>query len=161
MLRLKCLNCGLTVPYKGSKGDLCPRCLVRAGQAVRLITVSDEASAGATRGRLRINSKVVGERHIVCVDGELDVASAQVLEATLADACSSGAKELVLELGGLEFMDSTGLRAILRGKALCEANGCVYSVTPAQRPVERVFDATGVGRKLGFRKPATERTEAG
>jgi anti-anti-sigma factor len=84
-----------------------------------------------------------------------------MLEATLVDVCSSRPKELVLDLAGLEFMDSTGLSAILRGKALCEASGCVYSVTPAQRPVERVFDATGVRRKLGFRKPATEQTGAG
>jgi anti-sigma B factor antagonist len=152
MLRLKCLNCGLTVPYKGSRGDLCPRCLVREERAVTLIPVSDQPSSTATMGSLRIHTQVQGERHTLSISGELDVASAPMLEDTLAEACSAGAKELVLDLGGVEFMDSMGLKAILRGKALCEAHGAAYRLTPAQRPVQRVFEATGVRRRLSFQK---------
>lgn len=154
MLRLKCLNCGLTVPYKGSKGDLCPRCLVRDERAVTLIPVSDQPARQPMMGSLRIRTKVEGGRHTVSISGELDVASAQVLEQTLVEACAAGAKELVLDLGGVEFMDSTGLSAILQGKRLCESNQCSYLLTPAQRPVERVFEATGVRRALSFRKQA-------
>jgi anti-sigma B factor antagonist len=161
MLRLKCLNCGLTVPYKGSKGDLCPRCLVREERAVTLIPVSDQPSSRAMMGSLRIRTKVEGERHTVSISGELDVGSAQVLEETLAEACASGAKELVLDLGRVEFMDSTGLSAILQGKRLCEAHQCRYSLTPAQRPVERVFEATGVRRRLSFRRAAEENASQG
>jgi anti-sigma B factor antagonist len=152
MLRLKCLNCGLTVPYKGSKGDLCPRCLVREERAVTLIPVSDDPSSRATMGSLRIHTQVQGDRHTVSISGELDVASAPMLEDTLAEACSSGVKELVLDLKGVEFMDSTGLKAILRSKALCEAHHSIYRLTPAQRPVQQVFEATGVRRKLSFHK---------
>jgi anti-anti-sigma factor len=146
MLRLKCLNCGLTVPYQGSRGDLCPRCLVREDRVVELTTVSDQPSSLARRsmGQLRIYASVEGDRHTFSLSGELDIASAQVLDATLAEACSCGANEVVLDLGGVEFMDSEGLNAILRGKARCEEHGCRYSVTPAQRPVQRVFHATGV-----------------
>ena len=143
MLRLKCLNCGLTVPYKGSKADLCPRCLVREERAVTLIPVSDSPASGATMGSLRIRAKVEGERHTLALAGELDVASAQVLDEALAEACAAGARELVLDLGGVEFMDSMGLKTILNGKTLCEAHRCAYSLTPAQRPVEQVFEATG------------------
>jgi anti-sigma B factor antagonist len=138
------------VPYKGSEGDLCPRCLVREDQAVALIPVSDRPSA-STMGRLRINTRVHGERHTIFLSGELDIASAQVVEETLAEACSAGAKELVLDMGGIEFMDSTGLRAILRGKTLCEEHQCNYCLTPAQRPVERTLEATGVRAKLRVR----------
>jgi anti-sigma B factor antagonist len=154
MLRLKCLNCGLTVPYKGSKGDLCPRCLVREERAVTLITVSDQPAHRATMGSLRIRTKVEGERHVISVSGELDVASAQVLEEALTEVCSSGAKELVLDLAGVEFMDSTGLRTILQGRKLCEIHQCRYRLTPAQRQVERVLEVTGVRRRLPFRKVA-------
>ncbi len=152
MLRLRCLNCGVAVPYKGSKGDLCPRCLVREERAVTLIPVSDQPSSGATMGSLRIRTKVEGERHTVALAGELDVASAQVLEEALTEACASGAREIVLDLGGVEFMDSMGLKTILHGKGLCEAHQCAYSLTPAQRPVERVFEATGVRRWVSFRR---------
>jgi anti-sigma B factor antagonist len=158
MLTLKCLSCGLTVPYKGSKGDLCPRCLVREERAVTLITVSDQPARRATMGSLRIRTKVDGERHVVSVSGELDVASAQVLEEALTEACSSGARELVLDLARVEFMDSTGLKAILQGKKLCESHQCRYRLTPAQRQVERVLEVSGVRRRLRFRKVVGEST---
>jgi anti-sigma B factor antagonist len=150
LLRLKCLNCGLTVPYQGSQGDLCPRCLVREDQVVELTTVSDQPSSTTRRsvGLLRIYENVQGERHTLSLSGELDIASAPVLDATLAEACSGGAKEVVLDLAGIEFVDSEGLNAILRGKMRCEEHGCTYTVTPARRPAQQVFEAAGVKDRL-------------
>jgi anti-sigma B factor antagonist len=155
MLRLRCIGCGLTVPYKTSGGDVCPRCLVREDRAVAMIPVSDQPSRGVI-GRLRMLTKVDGERHVIVLSGELDIGSAQVLEDALAEACSAGAKELVIDMAAVEFMDSTGLRAILRGKSLCEEHHCAYRLTPAQRPVERAFELTGVPRsRLRLRRSAT------
>jgi anti-sigma B factor antagonist len=150
MLRLKCLNCGLTVSYKASPGNWCPRCLVRDDQSVELITVSDQPSSpgGHTIGSLRIFTSVQGERHTISLSGELDIASAQILDAALAEACSGGAKEVVLDMGGIEFMDSEGLNTILRGKRRCEEHSCEYSLTPAKRPVQHVLEATGIRGRL-------------
>ena len=154
MLRLRCIACGLTVPYKGSQGDLCPRCLVRDDEAVALIPVSDQPSSvfGATMGRLRIYTRVQGERHTIFLSGEVDVSSSQMLEEAVVDACAAGAKEVVLDMGGIEFMDSTGLRAILRSKTLCGEQHCDYHLTPAQRPVEQTLAVTGVRARLPLRK---------
>ncbi len=154
MLRLRCLACGLIVPYKGSGGDLCPRCLVRDEKAVALIPVSDQPSSvsAGTMGRLRVYTRVQGESHAIFLSGEVDVSSSQLLEQAVVEACAAGAKEVVLDMGGIEFMDSTGLRAILRGKTLCEEKDCDYRVTPAQRPVERTLAVTGVRAKLPFCK---------
>jgi anti-sigma B factor antagonist len=154
MIRLKCLGCGLTTPYKGSTGEFCPRCMAREQKAVRLITFSDEVSplARGAMGRLGINTRVEEGRHTIQLRGELDVASAGVLDDVLAEACGEGAHEVVLDLGGIEFMDSTGLNAILRGRELCETHECAFILTPAQRPVERVFEATNVLKRLSFRR---------
>lgn len=154
MLKLKCVACGLTVPYKGSSGDLCPRCLVREQQAVAMIPVSDRPStaAGRTMGSLRLNTRIVGDSYTIVLSGELDVASAPMLEEALREACASGASEVVLDMGGIEFMDSTGLRAILRGKARCEEHHCDYRLTPATRPVEQTLASTGVRRLLRRRR---------
>jgi anti-sigma B factor antagonist len=127
---------------------------VRDGEAVALIPVSDQPSsvAAGTMGRLRVYTRVQDERHAIFLSGEVDVSSSQLLEDAIADACEAGAKEVVLDMGGIEFMDSTGLRAILRGKALCEEKDCDYQVTPAQRPVEQTLAVTGVRAKLAFRR---------
>jgi anti-anti-sigma factor len=154
VLRLKCLACGLTVPYKGSEGDLCPRCLVRDEEAVALIQVSDQVSGAATgtMGRLRVYTRVTPDRHTIFLSGEVDVSSAQMLEEAITEACEAGAKEVLLDMAGVEFMDSTGLRAILRGKTMCEEQEREYRLTPGQRPVEQTLAVTGVRAKLQARR---------
>jgi anti-sigma B factor antagonist len=158
MIRLKCIACGLTVAYRQSRSDLCPRCLAH-GQSVQLLPVSDRPSRASesTIGRLSINAKQQDGRHTLFLKGEIDVASAPMLEAAIDELCLGGANEIVLDLCGVEFVDSSGLSAILHGKSVCEEQGCAYSLTPAQRPVERVFDMTGVKGRLHFR-PRKQRT---
>jgi anti-anti-sigma factor len=156
MITLRCLNCGLTVLYEGSEADFCPRCLARAQRAVQLIPVSDRPSSasGRSMGRLSVQTSVSGTRHLFILNGELDIGSAAMLEATLAEACAAGAQEVVLDMGGVEFIDSSGLSAIVRGKILCEEHECGYCLTPAQRPVQGVFEVTGVVDRLHFRDAA-------
>jgi anti-sigma B factor antagonist len=153
MIRLTCFSCGLTVPYEGSGADLCPRCLARSKSAVQLIRVSDRPSTGAPRtiGRLSMQTKAHEGRHVVVLGGELDIASAPMLEATLEELCAADATEVTIDMAGVEFVDSMGLKAILRGQALCSQHGCEYSLTPAQRPARRVFEVTKLIDRLPFR----------
>jgi len=155
MIRLTCFSCGLTVPYEGSDGDLCPRCLARSASAVQLIRVSDRPSEGSPRtiGRLSIHTTAAEERQVVVLNGELDVASAPMLEATVEELCAAGAREVTIDMAGVEFVDSMGLKAILSGQALCAERGCDYSLTPAQRPARRVFEVTKLIDRLPFRSP--------
>src|SRR5512142_3176382 len=122
MLRLKCVNCGLLMPYKGSAGGLCPRCRVREDKAVDLIIVSDQPASvgGRSMGRLTINARVERGCHTFALTGELDIASSPVLDEALEEACAAGAETVVIDLRGIEFMDSMGLNSLLRGRMLCE-----------------------------------------
>ena len=158
MIQLKCLRCGLTIPYARSDADVCPRCLTHDRQAVHLIPVSDETSTASARslGRLSIDTRVLGDRHTLILNGELDIGSAPVLEAALAEACAAGSKEVVLDMGCVEFIDSSGLNAILRGRAECERRECAYWLTPAQRPAQGVFKRVGVIDRLRFRKATVD-----
>ena len=51
--------------------------------------------------------------HRAALSGELDLASSQTLVDAVTKLCDEGAKAIVLDIGALEFVDSTGLRAIL------------------------------------------------
>jgi anti-sigma B factor antagonist len=152
MLRLRCLACGLTVPYRNSTSDVCPRCLVSDERAVALIPVSDKPATHATAGRLRLNTRIDGGRHTIFVTGELDMASAQFLEDAISAQCAQQPEELVLDMAGVDFMDSTGLRAIIDAKQKCEGLGCRFALTPAQRPVEHTLEITGVRSRLASSK---------
>lgn len=161
MLRLKCFNCGLSIAYEGSDAGYCPRCVSRHNQAVQLITVSDQPSSKAPRtiGRLRIGSNEREGSHTLALEGELDIASAPMLEATIEEICARRPRELIIDMTGVEFVDSSGLNAILRGKALCEERGCDFCLSPAQRPVARVFEVTRLIDRLPLRRGRGERQE--
>ena len=52
----------------------------------------------------------------VLLEGELDIATAPVLDATLADVERNGTGTVVLDLAGVRFIDSTGLRSLLSAR---------------------------------------------
>jgi anti-sigma B factor antagonist len=101
--------------------------------------------------KLGIEDQAEGDCHTLVLTGELDIAGAEPLEQTVSSLCRGGAKEIVLDLRELSFLDSVGFRAILAAKALCEEYECTFFLTRAREPVQRLFDVTGVLRKLPFR----------
>jgi anti-anti-sigma factor len=64
--------------------------------------------------------------------------------------CATGAEEILLDLSELEFIDSSGFRAILMAKDVCMAHGCEFLMTRGKEPVQRLFDVSGVLKKLPF-----------
>jgi anti-sigma B factor antagonist len=82
------------------------------------------------------------------VSGELDLASAEVLEANLKELESSEPDVLVLDLRELEFMDSTGLRAVIAADARARERGGRLVVVRAPEEVDRVFRLTRMDQHL-------------
>jgi len=97
---------------------------------------------------LQIRTEREEDDYTVALSGELDLASAGQLDTAIAELCADGAKEIVLDLGGLEFMDSTGLRSVLVGEELCKVNGCEMLIGRTSRQVARLFDVSGLGERL-------------
>jgi anti-anti-sigma factor len=63
--------------------------------------------------QLQITVRRDADRVVVMLDGELDMASAPLLQSTLEGAALATDTTMVLDLQALQFIDSTGLRAIL------------------------------------------------
>jgi anti-anti-sigma factor len=85
---------------------------------------------------------------VVALRGELDLAAAPFVDAEVERALERGARVLVIDLRELAFMDSTGLRTILRAdRRVREAGGRLALVDGAE-PVRRVFDMTGMRSRL-------------
>jgi anti-anti-sigma factor len=82
------------------------------------------------------------------LEGELDMASAEVLLSRVDGA--RGAGELVLDMTGVTFMDSSGLRAILQLAQSRNGNGPVVLRRPSQ-PVARLLEIAIPGEVPGLR----------
>jgi anti-anti-sigma factor len=84
----------------------------------------------------------------VIVAGELDLATAEQLEAQLKQVESAGPETLVLDLRELEFMDSTGLRAVIAADTRARERGGKLVVVRAPDDVDRVFRITLMDQHL-------------
>jgi anti-sigma B factor antagonist len=104
-------------------------------------------------GELGIGVVRDDDRYTLLLTGELDLASAPALEQILTELCTDGASGIVLDLSRLAFIDSTGLRTILTGMAICERHICGFWLIPGTSAVQRVFQLTGLGDKLPFCEP--------
>jgi len=112
-------------------------------------------------GELAVRSSVDGDRHTLALSGELDLATAPTLEVDMRAACEAGAGELLLDLTDLGFIDSTGLRAVLVGRMMCEEHQCSYRLLPGGPQVQRLFELAGVLEQLPFTDPEGRLREGG
>lgn len=88
------------------------------------------------------------------------MASASELEEQAQRLCARHASELVLDLTQLEFIDSAGLNAVLKVRALCQEHACNFGLTPGARPVQRLFEITRLTDRLPFRPSAQGEQES-
>jgi anti-sigma B factor antagonist len=83
---------------------------------------------------------------IVTIEGELDAVSAPALGAALDELQPS--TQVVLNMSGVEFIDSTGLRVILEHAThMCEATGSLRIRTASPR-VHRLLHITNLDSLL-------------
>ena len=85
--------------------------------------------------------------------GELDIAAAPIARARIA-GLKHQRRDLVLDLRGLSFIDSSGLNLLLHEAADSTRDGWNLSLIPGSTVVQRIFQLTGTEERLPFRSPA-------
>ena len=82
------------------------------------------------------------------VAGDLDASTVDAFDAVIDDVVGKGARLLVLDLTHVEFLDSTGLRGIVRASnVLGDLDGRV-TVGGLSGAAERVLELTGILERL-------------
>jgi anti-anti-sigma factor len=92
--------------------------------------------------------------HVVAVSGELDIAVADQFLDRCRQALRNATDELVLDLGGVTFIDSTGIGALVRIHQDATTAGTRVRLTDVPRQVSRVLDLTGLSQVFGIGKDA-------
>jgi anti-sigma B factor antagonist len=91
-----------------------------------------------------------GVLHIIRVEGELDVANAEHLERELRRVEATDALSIVLDLSGLQFIDSTGVRVLFLAHARSLSDSNRLALLRGPKAVQRVFELTGIHDRLPF-----------
>ena len=97
----------------------------------------------------QIHVERVGEKALVRVSGELDLACHPVLDRVLADLPGDGNESgVIVDLRGLDFVDSHGLRVLLTHQLRSQKEGFDFELIPPRGHPRGVFDATGIGQVI-------------
>jgi anti-anti-sigma factor len=104
-----------------------------------------------------ISEEKNGTVAVVGLKGRLDAIQAKTVEERLLKLIDSGEHRLVIDLGGVDYISSIGLRALMvAAKRLKTVNGTVV-VCALSAPIRKVFDLAGF---LTLFKVFTSREEA-
>lgn len=101
--------------------------------------------------RIAIEGASHGALAAVAVRGEIDIRSAPDLRAWLGRAVDEGATQLVLDLSGVEFMDSSGLGVLVGVHKRLARIGGRLRVVGVSAPVARLLAVTGLTRVFDVR----------
>lgn len=104
----------------------------------------------AKLGRLSMRSQRDGEIHTISLRGELDLANAGDVEQELIGVEDSDARVILLDLSGLTFIDSTGIRLLVLADARSRGDGKRLVLRRPPEGIRRVLRITGVDELLPF-----------
>lgn len=109
-------------------------------------------------GNLTICSQREGDAHVLALHGELDLASAGGVEAELrcAEAATSRPAAIVIDLRGLTFIDSTGLRLLIEAGNRADLASYRLRLLRPRAHVFRACEIAGVDRLLPFESGEAE-----
>ncbi|MDQ3723005.1 MAG: STAS domain-containing protein [Actinomycetota bacterium] len=82
--------------------------------------------------------------HIICLRGEIHVTTAPRFAEHLTAAIESGKTAVVLDMTGVEFIDSTGLSVLLNGLRLLNQRRGRLALVCTNRTVLRLFQVTNL-----------------
>ena len=81
---------------------------------------------------------------VVAPEGEMDLSNAHEIDAELQALRSVGFDHLVVDLRKLEFLDSTGLRLLVKWHRLAGDGGPRLSIVQGRPHVQRVLEIAGL-----------------
>lgn len=93
---------------------------------------------------LGLDVRKVDEHSVVDVKGEIDVYTAPKLREKLIELVSEGSYNLVVNLEGVDFLDSTGLGVLVGALKRVKAHDGSLSLVCTEDKILKIFKITGL-----------------
>ncbi|MGC1165969.1 MAG: STAS domain-containing protein [Solirubrobacterales bacterium] len=101
-------------------------------------------------GLLHLVTSRAGETRMIQLRGELDLANASTLEATLEEALGDGDGHVIVDMTELAFIDSTGIALLVTAINRDGDGSRLRFVNSETAAVTKVLEMTGVAARLPF-----------
>jgi anti-sigma B factor antagonist len=93
---------------------------------------------------LSLASRAVADHTVLEVGGEVDVYTAPRLRERLAELVDGGARNVVVDLARVDFLDSTGLGVLVGAHKRLRLAGGTFSLVCARESLLKVFRITAL-----------------
>jgi anti-anti-sigma factor len=90
------------------------------------------------------------DRVVIRVEGEMDLFNVARVEEAIDTASEESTGLIVVDMGGVEFIDSTGLSVLVRATRRSREDGNRLRVRGASGQVRRILEVAGVHEWLGL-----------
>jgi anti-sigma B factor antagonist len=95
-----------------------------------------------------VETDSLGDGTVVSLSGDLDLSTAKRAEQAIEDAEKASPPLLVIDLRGLSFMDSTGLRVVVSADKRATRSNRRLVIVQGPAAVRRVFEITRLDERL-------------
>jgi anti-sigma B factor antagonist len=93
---------------------------------------------------LSLSIEQLDGRAVLLVGGELEFATAGALRRALLDLFQQGADPLVVDLAGVQFIDSSGVSLLIQAKQRFDSRGRAFVLRNPAHRVLRVLEVAGL-----------------
>jgi anti-sigma B factor antagonist len=100
---------------------------------------------------LTLATREVDGRAVVAVGGEIDVYTAPQLRDAITELVGAGKFHIVIDLEGVEFLDSTGLGVLVGGLKKVRAHDGTLELVCTQERLLKIFRITGLAKVFVIR----------
>ena len=124
---------------------------------------SPPLGAATEKGRSLDLGLEVDERNghtVLAVTGEVDVYTAPRLRERLVELVTEGKRKIVVNLEGVDFLDSTGLGVLVGGLKRLRSNDGDMSLVSTQPRILKVFEITGLTKVFAIHDSVDAATAA-
>lgn len=94
-------------------------------------------------GSSSLTTERSGDNLIISAKGRIDGTNATEVQGVLSNAFEPGIKLMLLDLGGLTYISSAGLRVIMLTARTLDRSGAKFAVGSPSGPIREVFQISG------------------
>jgi anti-sigma B factor antagonist len=105
---------------------------------------------------LSVTSEGDDGRSVLAVSGDLDLAAVPHLREEAAERISAGRGALCLDLGGVTFLDSSGLGVLVELRTRARSNGVSFELLNVPSGPARIITIAGLAETLGLASDAPD-----
>ena len=92
---------------------------------------------------MEITQRVKGDVRVIVPNGRIDTTGASQLDETLLAAVTGGSYKIVVDMSGVDYINSSGLRALAAVLVKCRDEGGDMKLAALNKRVTRVFKIIG------------------